>query len=90
MGSGADAAPYFRVFSSIIQSKEFDPFGKYVRAYVPELAKLPDEEIHKPKEARPAVLAAAAVKLGKTYPGPVVDHMKGREWALAAFEQMKD
>jgi deoxyribodipyrimidine photo-lyase len=47
-GSGADAAPYFRVFNPIIQGEKFDPDGEYVRRYVPELANMPSKFIHKP------------------------------------------
>ena len=61
-GCGADAAPYFRVFNPIGQGEKFDPSGSYVRQYVPELAKLPNEYIHRPWEAPPLILAAAGVK----------------------------
>jgi deoxyribodipyrimidine photo-lyase len=84
-GSGADAAPYFRIFNPILQGERFDPEGEYVRAYVPELANMPAKFIHKPWEAPANVLANAGVRLGKTYPAPVVDHTKGRDRALAAF-----
>lgn len=88
-GSGADAAPYFRIFNPMKQGATFDPEGKYVREWVPELAKLPDDCIHAPWDAPPAVLAAAGVILGKTYPRPVVDHATARDAALKAFEILK-
>ena len=84
-GSGADAAPYFRVFNPILQGEKFDPDGDYVRRWVPELAKLPNKLIHQPWEATPLELASAGVELGKTYPQPIVDHKAGRERALKAY-----
>jgi deoxyribodipyrimidine photo-lyase len=84
-GCGSDAAPYFRIFNPILQGLKFDPAGDYVRRFVPELAKLPAAAIHAPWEADPAVLAAAGVTLGRSYPRPVVEHAQGRARALAAF-----
>jgi deoxyribodipyrimidine photo-lyase len=84
-GSGADAAPYFRVFNPILQGEKFDPDGDYVRRWVPELAKLPNKMIHQPWEATPLELVGAGVELGKTYPHPIVDHKAGRERALKAY-----
>jgi len=85
-GCGADAAPYFRIFNPVTQGKKFDPEGRYVRRYVPELAELPDKFIHAPWEAPPEVQAAAGVRLGDTYPQPIVDLKSSRERALAAFK----
>jgi deoxyribodipyrimidine photo-lyase len=78
-GCGADAAPYFRVFNPVLQSRKFDPDGAYLRAYVPEIARLTGAAVHAPWEA------------GDTgaYPKPVVDHAAARERALAAFETVK-
>jgi deoxyribodipyrimidine photo-lyase len=88
-GSGADAAPYFRIFNPVLQGQKFDPSGAYVRRWVPELAGLPDDVIHTPERAPPALLAAAGVTLGKTYPLPIVEHKAARARALAAFERIK-
>ncbi len=88
-GSGADAAPYFRVFNPILQGEKFDPDGAYVAKWVPELAQLPAKLIHQPWEATPVELAAAEVTLGKTYPHPIVDHKAGRERALAAYAKTR-
>ena len=88
-GCGADAAPFFRVFNPVLQGRRFDPEGNYVRRWVPELAELPARHIHAPWETPPAVLAAAGVTLGKTYPRPLVDHRIARDMALAAFQRMK-
>ncbi|MEO3434928.1 deoxyribodipyrimidine photo-lyase [Inquilinus sp. CAU 1745] len=84
-GCGADAAPYFRVFNPILQGEKFDPLGDYVRRWVPELAELPKEWIHKPWKAPPETLDRAGVRLGKSYPHPVVDHEHGRRRALDAY-----
>jgi deoxyribodipyrimidine photo-lyase len=88
-GSGADAAPYFRVFNPVLQGEKFDPDGSYVRRWVPELAELPKKLIHQPWETAPLELAGAGVTLGKTYPQPIVDHRKGRERALKAYEKVR-
>jgi len=88
-GCGADAAPYFRVFNPVLQGLKFDPTGAYVRRYVPELAKVPAEWIHKPWEAPEDVLRAAGVTLDKNYPRPLVGLTEGRDRALAAFERLK-
>lgn len=87
-GSGADAAPYFRVFNPVLQSRKFDADGAYIRRWLPELARLPDTDIHAPWEAPEAALTKAGVKLGKTYPQPIVDHAEGRKRALAAYKQI--
>jgi deoxyribodipyrimidine photo-lyase len=84
-GSGADAAPYFRVFNPVGQSKKFDPDGDYVRRWVPELAAVVSPAIHAPWEAPPLELAEAGVVLGDSYPWPIVDHAEARERALAAY-----
>jgi deoxyribodipyrimidine photo-lyase len=88
-GCGADAAPYFRVFAPVLQGQKFDPEGAYVRRWVPELAPVPTEYLHAPWEAPPLVLLAAGVRLGGTYPHPVVDHVQARHAALAAFKRLR-
>jgi deoxyribodipyrimidine photo-lyase len=88
-GCGADAAPYFRIFNPVRQGEKFDPAGAYVRKWVPELAQLPVEWIHKPWEAPQEVLKKAGVALGETYPFPIVDHTFARDRALAAYEKIK-
>lgn len=88
-GSGADAAPYFRIFNPITQSEKFDPEGEYIRKYIPELKALSNEWIHRPWEAPPLILKQAAITLGKDYPEPCVDHQKARERALQAFSRVK-
>jgi deoxyribodipyrimidine photo-lyase len=88
-GCGADASPFFRVFNPVLQGEKFDPSGEYVRAFVPELAKLPDKWLHRPWEAPAEVLRQAGVKLGETYPEPIIDHATGRARALDALKTMK-
>ncbi|MEQ3747170.1 MAG: deoxyribodipyrimidine photo-lyase [Henriciella sp.] len=89
-GSGADAAPYFRVFNPITQGEKFDESGDYVRKWCPELARLPHKFLYQPWEAGPLILHAAGVKLGETYPHPIVDHKEGRQRALDAYAILKE
>ena len=86
-GSGADAAPYFRIFNPVLQARKFDPDGAYVRRWVPELGRLEAPHVRAPWQARPEALARAGVVLGKTYPDPIVDHAAARARALAAFAE---
>ncbi len=80
-GTGADAAPYFRIFSPIAQAQKFDASGKYIRRWVPELAKLPDAALAAPWE-QPELLR----RLAPAYPlRPIVDLKASREAALAAY-----
>lgn len=88
-GCGADAAPYFRIFNPTAQATRFDPQGTYVRVWVPELARLPNEWIHQPWAAPPQILGDCGVRLGRDYPRPVVDHQKARVDALAALATLK-
>ncbi len=88
-GCGADAAPYFRVFSPITQGERYDSGGAYVREWVPELAGLADEWVHRPWEAPADVLHHAGVRLGETYPEPVVDHAVARRRALRAYQSVR-
>ncbi len=85
-GCGADAAPYFRIFNPVTQGQKFDPNGDYVRKYVPEISELPDKYLHSPWEAPANVLNMAGIRLGDTYPQPIVDLKASRERALDAFK----
>lgn len=89
-GSGPDSAPFHRIFNPITQGETFDPQGDYVRTYVPELSGLPPAFIHKPWEAPPGTLREAGVRLGETYPEPIVPHGPARERALDAFRSLRD
>ncbi len=85
-GTGADAAPYFRIFNPISQSKKFDPDGDYIRRWVPELAELSAPLVHEPWTAGPLELAAAGIELGTDYPNPIIDHSFARERALSRYK----
>ena len=87
-GTGVDSAPYFRIFNPTLQAARFDPDGVFVRRWLPELAGLPAAIIHSPWTADAAVLHCAGVKLGETYPHPIVDHAVARTRALALFKEL--
>ena len=84
-GCGIDSQPFFRVFNPVSQGERFDPDGAYVRAWVPELARLPDRFVHAPWSAPPAVLAEAGVELGRNYPNPIADLPQARQRALDVY-----
>lgn len=88
-GSGADAAPYFRIFNPMTQGEKFDKAGAYVRRWVPEIAALPDKYLHTPWETPADVLEHLAITLGDTYPEPIVNHRDARQSALDAYEVVK-
>jgi deoxyribodipyrimidine photo-lyase len=88
-GSGADAAPYFRIFNPVSQGEKFDPEGDYVREWIPELARVPAKFIHCPWEAPTDVLREAGVALSTDYPAPIVDLKATRQRALDAYQSMR-
>lgn len=77
-GSGNDAAPFFRVFNPVAQGQRFDPDGRYVRRWIPELCEVADRYVHEPWKAGPA-----------GYPAPIVDHAEERHEALSRYETMR-
>ena len=81
-GTGADAAPYFRIFNPVTQGERFDADGSYVRRWVPELAAYEGKAIHQPW-LDPARLREAG------YPEPMVDLRSSRTAALAAYQSCK-
>ncbi|MBT5579654.1 MAG: deoxyribodipyrimidine photo-lyase [Acidimicrobiaceae bacterium] len=85
-GTGPDAAPYFRIFNPLTQSRRFDPSGTYIRQWVPELSALSDTSIHEPWSVPPLERAAAGVWIGETYPAPIIDHAFARERTLLAYQ----
>ena len=87
--SGCDAQPYFRIFNPVTQSQRFDPEGRFIRRYLPQLANLSNKDIHAPWLAPAMVLAGAGVSLGKNYPRPVVDHDQARQATLARYAVVK-
>ncbi|MFP3905904.1 MAG: cryptochrome/photolyase family protein [Acidimicrobiales bacterium] len=84
-GTGTDAAPYFRVFNPVTQSRRFDPDGTYLRRWLPELADLDAAVIHEPWTADPTLFADRA---GSGYPPPIVDHATERAEALARYAEL--
>ena len=87
-GSGADAAPYFRIFNPVTQSKRFDEDADYICTYVPELAKLPTRYIYAPWEAPVEVLESVGLKLGRDYPEPITSLKTSREKALSMYKDL--
>lgn len=81
--TGTTAAPYFRVFNPVSQSRKFDPAGEYIRRWVPELEGLDADSIHAPWERPPL----ATGKLG--YPAPIVDLATSRTRAIEALRLLR-
>ncbi len=87
--TGCDAQPWFRIFNPVTQSQRFDPQGKFIRKYLPQLAKLSDAQIHAPWKATPIELEAAGVVIGRDYPAAIIEHEVGREKSLARYSAVK-
>ena len=85
-GSGADAAPYFRIFNPVLQGEKFDTNGEYTKRFVPELAALPNKFLFQPWQAPPLILKAAGVELGQNYPKPIIEMSASRDAALLAYK----
>jgi deoxyribodipyrimidine photo-lyase len=89
-GTGTDAAPYFRVFNPVRQGEAHDPTGLWVRRWVPELQHVPDRFVHQPWEMDASTQSQAGCRVGRDYPGPIVDHAAARTRALAAYRAARD
>jgi len=87
--SGCDAQPYFRIFNPVMQSEKFDAEGKFIRQYLPQLAKLSNRDIHAPWTASPIALQGAGVTIGKNYPEPIVQHDVARQRTLERYAVVK-
>lgn len=87
--SGCDAQPWFRIFNPVTQSEKFDPDGKFIRRFVPELARVPDKFIHAPWTMGRLEQEALGVVIGRDYPAPIVDHAAAREQTLARYAVVK-
>ena len=87
--SGCDAQPYFRIFNPVSQSEKFDAEGRFIRRYLPQLAKLPNKILHAPWTAKPIELKEAHVTLGKNYPTPIVAHEVARAQTLQRYAVVK-
>ncbi|HQS99427.1 MAG: deoxyribodipyrimidine photolyase [Hydrogenophilales bacterium 16-64-46] len=83
---GCDAQPWFRIFNPVTQSEKFDPQGKFIRRYLPELAAVPDKFLHAPWTLPAPEQARLGVVIGRDYPAPLVDHAVQRVQALALFK----
>lgn len=87
--TGCDAQPYFRIFNPLTQSEKFDPAGRFIRRYVPELAGVPDRFIHAPWQMSAAEQAASGARIGRDYPLPIVDHAAARLETLERYAVVK-
>ena len=83
--TGCDAQPYFRIFNPVTQSEKFDPDGKFIRKYVPELARIPPKLVHAPWTMRAADQEASGCVIGRDYPAPIVDHARARAITLELY-----
>ncbi len=88
-GCGTDAAPYFRIFNPVLQGGKFDPAGRYVRHWLPELAALPNRYLHSPWLAPERILREAGITLDVNYPAPIVDLKGSRERALERYKRLR-
>jgi deoxyribodipyrimidine photo-lyase len=83
---GVDPQPAFRrIYNPSLQQERFDPDGRYVRRYVPELAGVPDEYLAEPWRMPPEEQERAGCRIGRDYPGPMVDHRQARQAALDRY-----
>ncbi len=83
--TGCDAQPYFRIFNPVTQSQKFDAEGRFIRKYVPELARVPAKHVHAPWQMNRLDQEASGCVIGRDYPAPVVDHARAREITLALY-----
>ncbi|MBC5823562.1 MAG: deoxyribodipyrimidine photo-lyase [Candidatus Eremiobacteraeota bacterium] len=83
--TGTDAVPYFRIFNPVLQSKNVDPDGVFLRAWLPALARVSSKYIHAPWNMSTAVQSESGCRIGVDYPAPIVEHSFARARALAAF-----
>jgi deoxyribodipyrimidine photo-lyase len=89
-GTGTDAAPYFRIFNPVSQGQKYDPRGAYVRRWLPEMVRVPDQFIHQPWTMAWEDQKSAGCYIGHEYPAPIVDHAWARQRTLAAFTQARE
>ena len=83
---GVDPQPAFRrIYNPSLQQERFDPDGRYVRRYVPELAGVPDEYLAEPWRMPREEQERAGCQIGRDYPGPIVDHKQARQAALDRY-----
>ncbi len=87
--TGCDAQPYFRIFNPVTQSQKFDPEGRFIRRYLPELAQVPDRYLHAPWHMPPMLQRQLGCVIGEHYPAPLVDHALAREQTLQRFQRAR-
>ena len=90
LSTGGSAAPYYQIFNPILQGTKFDAGGNYLRQYLPEIARLPNEYSHQPWLAPSALLNNLGIELGRTYPEPVVVHSFARKRALRVYTDFRN
>ena len=83
--TGCDAQPWFRIFNPVKQSERFDPQGKFIRRYLPELCAVPDKYIHAPWRMNRAEQSACGVVIERDTPAPLVEHDAARHRTLARY-----
>ncbi|MEO8921959.1 MAG: deoxyribodipyrimidine photo-lyase [Caldimonas sp.] len=88
--TGCDAQPWFRIFNPLTQSRRFDPEGRFIRRYLPQLDRLGNDLIHAPWQAGPIDLEAAGIVLGRDYSEPIVDHAAAREKTLERYSIIRE
>ena len=87
--TGTDSMPGYRIFNPVLQSKRFDAHGDYIRTYVPELARVPSARIHEPHVMTTEEQRHAAVRIGRDYPRPIVEHDRARNEYLALVRHVR-
>nr|WCD39198.1 cryptochrome 1 [Stipa breviflora] len=87
-GSLPDGRELDRIDNPQLEGYKFDPYGEYVRRWLPELARLPTEWIHHPWDAPESVLQAAGIELGSNYPVPIVELDEAKSRLQDALSEM--
>ncbi|RDY72619.1 deoxyribodipyrimidine photo-lyase [Halobacillus trueperi] len=84
--TGTDPVPYFRVFNPTRQSERFDPHGRFIKEWLPELENVKKKHIHEPSKMTEEEQQEAGCIIGEDYPEPIVDHKTMRERAIEMFK----
>jgi deoxyribodipyrimidine photo-lyase len=87
--SGCDAQPYFRIFNPLTQAQRFDPDGRFIRRYLPELSAVPDKFMHAPWRMNTDEQLACGVIIGRHTPSPLVEHAEARRRTLERYAVVK-
>ena len=89
-GTGADAAPYFRIFNPVSQGEKFDAQGEYTLRFIPELRHYPRKFLFNPWDATNDLLSSYTSQKSAEYPKPIVNLQVSRKEALAAFSSLSE